>query len=110
MQLTNRFQPARGEVNLIHLTADPRRQSQTVFFSPDDLSGEKPACPSGKQVLKMWWYPKVANFNSVMHLYKHININNRIAIGEFFAAQVARQNGMPCEMRSLFHRGLRPSA
>lgn len=32
------------------LTADPRRHAQTLFFSPDDLSGGKPACPSGKQV------------------------------------------------------------
>jgi hypothetical protein len=32
------------------LTADPRRYAQTVIFPPDDLSGEKPACPSGNQV------------------------------------------------------------
>ena len=28
-----------------------RRRTQTVFFPPDDLSGGKPACPPGKQVL-----------------------------------------------------------
>ena len=52
----------------------------------------------------------IQNFNRTMNLSKNINKNNRGAIDEFFAAQVARQKGMPCEMRSLFQRGLRPSA
>jgi hypothetical protein len=45
-----------------------------------------------------------------MVLYEHLNIINRAAIDEFFAARVARQKGLPCEMRRIFHRGLRPSA
>jgi hypothetical protein len=47
---------------VILLTADERRHAQTVFFSPDDLSGGKPACPEGKQVLEKRHYPKVAGF------------------------------------------------
>jgi hypothetical protein len=58
-----------------------------------------------------------------MILYKHPNIINRVAIGSFGraglpaiasrsgeAGGVARPKGMPCEMRSQFHRGLRSSA
>jgi hypothetical protein len=45
-----------------------------------------------------------------MWLSKLWIIFNRDAIDVFFAAQVARQKGMPSEMRSLFYRGLRPSA
>jgi hypothetical protein len=38
-------------VMIFYLTADARRHAQTVFFPPADLSGGKPVCPAGKQVL-----------------------------------------------------------
>jgi hypothetical protein len=72
------------------LTADIRRPSQTVFFPPDDLSGGKPACPAGKQVLKRCLYSAMENINSTMILYRHNNKNTRAAIDVFFAARVAR--------------------
>jgi hypothetical protein len=46
----------------IFLTADKRRRAQTVFFSPADLSGEKPACPAGKQVFTKDSVSKVNKF------------------------------------------------
>ena len=72
------------------LTADARRHPQTVFFPPDDLSGGKPACPPGKQVLKGCLYSAMGSINSTVNLYGHINNINRAAIDVFFTARVAR--------------------
>jgi hypothetical protein len=67
--------------------------------------------PSGQTVLiQAFENLTILSINGTMWLSKLWIIFNRDAIDVFFAAQVARQKGMPSEMRSLFYRGLRPSA